>query len=275
MNETEFIRSKALWEECFGDGMTFVDWYYRTRTRPEYVLGAFSDGMPIAMLHMIPMKMRFSGRAYDISFVAGVCTKPEYRQRGVCAELFKNAFPIMAERGFDATVIQPFSAAFYERFGYKTFIRRKRTVLEQNDSTTVQTMPYDCTNTAVRPYELLKLYNDFTSRFGGCSIRDENYFKGFIEEFSAPNARLTVTENGCSAGYEEDGAFVAYELFFRDGEDPVGLLPKGYKKYVFPLPEDMDTPNNCSSEIEEFSMLKPLKSSFIPASEKFYGFDKY
>ncbi|MCR5809248.1 MAG: GNAT family N-acetyltransferase [Clostridiales bacterium] len=278
MNETEYELSKELWHECFPeDGSDFIERYYRERSKPEYALGAFPRGSrrPAAMLHMIPVKMSFGGKAKDICFVAGVCTAVRYRRRGICGKLFQKAFEIMRDRGFDATVLQPFDPRFYERFGYKTFITRQNAAISYEEP---RSLGQSDEEPAIAPdsEKLLSLYRGFTRGFSGCTIRDEEYFKGFIEEFSADGARLVCTENGCCAGYEEgEGEFVAYELFFRDGADPVKLLPPGFCKYVFPLPIGAKAPEGSFTVIEGFSMIMPLAADFVMGDGPFYGFDRY
>ena len=285
MNEKEFELSKELWLECFPeDDKAFVDWYYTDRTRPEYALGAFCEGeeSPVAMLHMLPMKMRFNGRPTSVCFVAGVCTKPAERGKGLCSALFEKAFDIMTEKGFAATVLQPFDTGFYERFGYKTFILRNRVRISA-----------ERLNEAVRAYEdadprpeliapdpkrLLKLYKASMHSFNGYSIRSESYFNGFIREYSLPYAELKMNEFGCCAGYPcgEDGSvFCATELFFTGERDYLSLLPEGYSEYIFPLPAFCAPPEGSEVRIEEFSMIKPLKASFRFGCAPLYGFDRY
>ena len=290
LNKTEFEASKELFSECFGEGKRFIEWYYRTRTKPEYVLGAFIKGELVSMLHMRPMIMRLAGSERSVCFVESVCTKPSFRRRGLCSAVFDAAFPIMRDRGFEATVLQPFSPSFYEQFGYKTFIYRQKITLSHERATVLikrTTELHERTKKIDATYSVEKLaglYADFMKGREGCGLRDEAYFKGFIEEFSSPDARLTANENGCCAGYAEggEGVFTAYELFFRAGTDPVSLLPEGFEEYVFPLPMDIPAPKNCGVDIEEFSMIKPLAPSFAKELEeadspngRYYGFDKY
>ena len=278
LNGEEYELSKALWLECFPeDGEAFVSRYYSERSKPEFVLGAFRGGSsePVSMLHMIPVEMRFGGKAYPVCLVSGVCTKPGFRRRGLCAALFEEAFPIMRERGFAATVLQPFRPSFYAKFGYRTFIYRKSV-----------TLSYARPNCFVRPSETIapdpkrmaELYASFTARFSGCTVRDESCFEGFIREFSEPEARLVMTEYGVCAGYVEDGegnTFRAFELFYLEGTDPASLLPAGFEKCVFPLPEGERIPCGAIAEDEPFSMLMPLSDDFEAGNGPFYGFDRY
>ena len=272
LNETEYELSKALWEECFGDGRSFIDWYYKERSKPEYVLGAFEGGELVSMLHMIPVRMRFGGGTSDVCMVSGVCTRPDMRRRGVCGELFQKAFPIMRERGFEATALQPFDPAFYERFGYRSFIFRQSIRFSGRGRGRAA---------SADPKLLSELYSEFTRDMDGCSVRDEAYFESFIREYSAPDARLAASAGGCAAGYCEEGVFHCTELFFTEGADAAELLPEGFEEYVFPLPKGRKPPTGCVPKEEEFSMIMPLDERFRAVLEdcvargSCYGFDRY
>lgn len=271
LDQLEYESSKTLWAECFDDDARFVDWYYRTRTRPGYVLGAIVSGELVSMLHMLPRKMRFGERTAEVCFVAGVATRPDMRRRGICSALFGRAFDIMRDRGFDCTVLQPFSAAFYERFGYRAFIKRQSVLIAGCQAQREAPREYDTK-------KLVELYAEFIDGYDGAAYRDAEYFKGFIEEFSAPEARLVQTENGCCAGYsgeDGEGSFRAYELFFREGTDPVSLLPPGFDSYEFPLPAGVKTPEGAQVKTAVFSMIKPLKEDFRLSDRPTYGFDMY
>ena len=276
LDKTEYELSKELWLDCFPeDDSAFVDFYYAKRSKPEYVLGAFfdDDPTPKAMMHLIPMKMGFSNGINDICFVAGVCTKPELRGRGVCSRLFERAFGLMTVRGFDAAVLQPFEEGFYKRFGFGTFIFRDEYRLSA-ERLKALVREYD-TPVEPDPILLAEMYSGFMSPYSGCSLRGAEYFRSFIEEFSMPGAVLNVTRNGCCAGYAENGVFFAHELFFSDGADPFSLLPPGFAEYSFPLPAGFPIPYDVYPERRGFSMIRTLKEGFDPFSPNNYGFDMY
>lgn len=284
MDKKSFELSKTLWQICFPeDGSEFVDWYYSERTKPEYALGAFenSSDMPIAMLHMLPRPMRFNGEERRVCFVAGVATHPAFRRRGICTRLFDSAFDIMRERGYEASVLQPFDPGFYERLGFKTYAFLNKV-----------TVSGEWPICAVRPAERIKpdperleeQYSGFTKGFEGCSVRGAEYFKGFIEEFSLPGARLAASKHGCCAGYEEGEGFTVYELF-ADSHDIgclLSLLPSGYGRVTFFLPEQLDIspllrllPDRAVCERVPFCMLAPIAAGFETGSAPKFCIDRY
>ena len=286
MNEEQFAASKSIWLDCFPeDDAAFVDWYYRERTAPRYALGVFIEGCrkPVAMLHMLPAEMRFSGENERVCLVAGVCTHPLYRGRGLCSALFGRAFELMRERGFAASVLQPFDTGFYERFGYKTYALRDKYVVS-----------YDRTNTVVRPSEpietapdpelLFSVYTDFIEDLSGCTVRSPEYFRGFIGEYSLPGAYLAASPNACCAGYAEGASFTATELFYRrDPADALALLPAGFDKVAFALPCREEVRGRAgelfpSAELtpaEPFCMLAPVLKDLSPDPALCYCLDRY
>lgn len=285
MNEAEFYASKSLWLDCFPeDDAGFVNWYYARRTRPGYALGAFEEGKarPVAMLHMLPMDMRSGDGLRRVGFVAGVCTHPLYRFRGLCTELFSRAFDIMKERGYEATALQPFDTEFYERFGYKTFAYRDKYMLS---AARTKGLRHSYDRLFPEPKRLFDMYSAFMEGRTGCSVRSEEYFEGFIEEYSLKGGYIAVDSSACCAGYSEGSSFVATELFYKDG-DPLpalALLPRGYSRVYFALPPEEEIRKRLAyvlpgfapvSANEAFCMAAPLTADF-PMGDRPYCLDRY
>lgn len=187
----------------------------------------------------------------------------------------------MRTRGFSLSVLQPFDPAFYERLGYKTYSWLNRIELSaerlNNIGRTAETIEPD-------PERLAEQYSAFTTPYDGCSLRDKEYFKGFIDEFGLQGARLVTTPYGCCAGYEEGESFMAYELFSkrRDPESLLALLPRGYKSVTFFLPEDIElsgmlllTGGFSSFKTVPFCMAARLADGVSFGEEAVYCSDRY
>ena len=288
LNDYEYSNSRLLWDVCFPyDGTGFINWYYSFRSCPEYVLGAFYGDTIVAMLHMIPMDIMFKECVQTVCFISGVCTHPNYRNMGICSMLFRNAIPIMRQRGFNTSMLQPFDTLFYEKYGYHTFIQRNRVRLSGGIIKL-----HNCVN-AIQPSPklLLKQYSDFMSGYYSYSVRDENYFEGMIEEYGTPDGRLICNAYGYCAGYMNDGVFDATELVMPmqkgvkvDICQIACLLPKDCELALFPLPCDVLPPDECKSNTEDFSMISLLDVEnthiYHTAASKAdnnisYGFDRY
>ena len=110
---------KTLWMKVFGDGDEFVDTFlmrYYDRSR---MLTAQCEGRTAAMLHILPFDTEL-GRT---SYIYGVATDPEFRNRGLASQLMEQALQLCDEQGDDAVFLIPtpgreWLRGFYGRFGF-------------------------------------------------------------------------------------------------------------------------------------------------------------
>ncbi len=110
---------KTLWMKVFGDGDEFVDTFlmrYYDRSR---MLTAQCEGRTAAMLHILPFDTEL-GRT---SYIYGVATDPEFRNRGLASQLMEQALQLCDEQGDGAVFLIPtpgreWLRGFYGRFGF-------------------------------------------------------------------------------------------------------------------------------------------------------------
>jgi predicted acetyltransferase len=86
-----------------------IDWFY----------GAFDGGILAAGIQYIPYEIRMRSQDFKMYGIAGVATKPEYRNRGIVRDIMLKMFQDMYENHIPISVLFPFKIAFYERLGYK------------------------------------------------------------------------------------------------------------------------------------------------------------
>lgn len=110
---------KRAWQVCFDDPQAFIDWNFEKNFSYRDTLIAESDGVSASNLQLMPHRIRLGRFAYDINYVSGVATLPEFRYRGLVRELFDFAFPVMQKRHQPISLLVPFNYEFYEKFGYK------------------------------------------------------------------------------------------------------------------------------------------------------------
>ena len=110
---------KHAWQVCFDDPQAFIDWNFEKNFSCKDTLIAESDGVSASNLQLMPHRIRLGRFAYDVNYVSGVATLPEFRYRGLVRELFDFAFPVMRQRHQPISLLVPFNYAFYEKFGYK------------------------------------------------------------------------------------------------------------------------------------------------------------
>jgi len=81
--------------------------------------GAFDEDRLAATTSYIPFQIRMRSKDFRMSGVAGVATKPEYRNRGVVREIMTKMFKDMYDNHIPVSVLYPFKISFYEMLGYK------------------------------------------------------------------------------------------------------------------------------------------------------------
>lgn len=118
-SDSSAVQVRILWQTVFGDDDAFVDTFimrYYSRSR---MLCAEREGRMAAMLHLLPFESELGRTTY----VYGVATAPEFRGRGLAAELMREAMHRIEARGDDAAVLIPtpgqeWLRTFYGRYGF-------------------------------------------------------------------------------------------------------------------------------------------------------------
>jgi len=110
-----------LWRLCFDDTEDFIQLFFNRIYKEENALVIEVDGEIVSALHMIPYTMSFCNSELTVSYIAGACTHPDYREKGYMGELLEEAFHVMRQRDFDLTALIPANPSlfeYYRRHGY-------------------------------------------------------------------------------------------------------------------------------------------------------------
>jgi len=81
--------------------------------------GAFDEETLVAGAMIIPFEIRMRSQDFKMYGVAGVASKPEYRNHGIIREIMIKMFKEMYENKIPISVLYPFKLSFYEILGYK------------------------------------------------------------------------------------------------------------------------------------------------------------
>jgi GNAT superfamily N-acetyltransferase len=132
--QQEHGRTRSLYEQVFSeDSQSFVDYYYKWKTKDNDIYVAEdADGIH-AMVHLNPFQVSVEGQVQTLHYIVAVATQPEYRHRGLMRQLLALAEREMAERGETLTFLMPASEQIYLPFGYRFFGWQKRGILRAGD----------------------------------------------------------------------------------------------------------------------------------------------
>ncbi len=112
---------RALWALCFpGDGK-FTNYFFERIYDPAGALVAVDGENPVAMLHMLPYTFRWHGQEIPLSYLYGIGTHPEFRNRGLSRGLMEQALFELHLRGVPLAALIPERDdlfPFYEKQGF-------------------------------------------------------------------------------------------------------------------------------------------------------------
>lgn len=118
---------RQMWKVCFEDTDAFIDLIFTQKYKPENTLVYFENDIAVASLQMHPYTISFYGEEIPFAYLAGLCTLPEYRNKGYMAQLINKAHEILKEREIPLSILIPAENSlfrFYERFDYEQVFDR-------------------------------------------------------------------------------------------------------------------------------------------------------
>ncbi|MDO4567470.1 MAG: GNAT family N-acetyltransferase [Clostridia bacterium] len=281
---SDYAEAAQVWRTCFPeDSDEFVEYYFAERTRPEFVLAAFVDGMIVSNMHIIPQELQLHDCTLRMGFISGVATLLAFRRIGLASELFATAFEQMRTAEFDVTVLQPFDHRFYAKYGYVPFVRRKIAIMEAHER--------DGRDDLTAPDAALmeRAYNAYMAKYQGGAVRTPATYASLLREFSLPGARAAAAGAAYALLYEDGDGAVVHELCgdVHSVRRLLSGLSGAYSRVAFPLPLDCE----CAlpSREEVFSVICPLNpnaeallrrdslDSDAPAAHRrpLFAFDRY
>ncbi|WP_089611652.1 GNAT family N-acetyltransferase [Dehalobacterium formicoaceticum] len=114
---------KEIWRLCFGDSLSFIDYYYQHRYRKEETMLLWTEEKLAAMLTMIPVKLQLP-REESLTgrMLYAIATHPAFQKRGLATRLMDYTHRYAEEMKDDFTVLVPAHQAlfdFYRKQGYR------------------------------------------------------------------------------------------------------------------------------------------------------------
>lgn len=108
-----------LWIECFGDSVSYTDFYFKWKMKDNQVYTVFKDTKISSMLHLNPYTLSIKGKNIPANYIVGVATKEEDRRQGLMKLLLEKAMHQMDEQNMPFTYLMPAKEAIYLPFGFR------------------------------------------------------------------------------------------------------------------------------------------------------------
>lgn len=192
------------------------------------VIGWFEAERLAAQIAVYPLQVNISGSIYEMGYITGVATYPEYMGLGLMSGLMKKSLETMHERNQCISFLFPYSHPLYRHKGWEVVsdkmtyrIRDNQLPLDIDVPGRVKRVPEDSR-------DLIKLHDTFAKQTHGCLIRNElvweEYWRWDVEDVTVA---IYYGEDDKPLGYLvyliENDVFHVKEMVYLNQEARKGL----------------------------------------------------
>lgn len=113
-----------IFNVCFPGEENFSDWFFSEVFDAGNTIVYDIDGKIVAALQMLPVKLLHGSSSYSSAYLYGVGTLPEYRGKGIMAQLISFCLDECRKKELDFSILivqEPSLFDYYEKFGFQKF----------------------------------------------------------------------------------------------------------------------------------------------------------
>ena len=185
---------RAIWKIVFGDSDGFIELFFRNRYSVDSALVYRHDGRVVSMVFFPRYDFKSGDLVTSLGYICGAATLPEYRGKGIMADLLNTSFGVMKARGDRYTSLIPASDSlygYYERFGFREFFYRKKYSVGISDA--MEGTPFNLKK--MEDYAgAYRIYSEAVSRLGTVVIQSERTYGSVVDEFRLSGGEVLVSE---------------------------------------------------------------------------------
>jgi len=269
---SDIDRIKYLWKCCFGDSDTFIEYFFSRYYNPEKTIALYEDEKIVSYLMIFDHRIWASRKEIKAAYIAGVCTDPEYRNRGYITSLMSALDERLKTEKYDAAFLIPFKFSFYEKYGYKCM--SYLTVYSGDVSSLKE---YNCEIGNFQGKE--KIYYDFCKDKNIFLSRNEKNEDDFLSDIRNDGGEQFLCEDAFMYYFIEKGVLTVQELVFSSLEGAKRALsfiknnPFGAEK--FKIRSDFSLSGLLSEKNIEISILPHTMAKFYNGYESENDINNY
>ncbi len=262
--KSDFADVSALWRNVFGDEEKIINKFLSVHYSADNTV-VFEDAGDIkAMFFLLGGEAVIEGNRYPSRYLYAACTAPEYRGRGIMADMIDFARKASAESGYDFICLLPAEESlygYYERFGFKALYGVRRFNYVADDSSIISQ-----DNQSVDLHEMRENSLSNINRFAWSKKSVE--FAEYFNKYYGGNCLKTC--KGYALYNKNEDSLTVKEIACRSEDEEIllnslaGIYGKKEMKVIFP----------CNDEsAEKHGMILPLNEaakSVFTQDMKFY-----
>jgi len=219
---------KNIWNYCFNDEESFVDYYFKNKYNNNNTIVVCEDEDIVSSLQLNQYKIRLDNKEYETSYVVGVSTFPQVRGRGYMKKIMEYSLNELYRKKQLVSILMPIDYRLYRKYGYEHCYDQ----LEYNiDIESLKNFKligrlYKADETHID--DLININNLFLNDVNGNTVRDKDYYINLFKEIESENGHIYVYKDGSYKGYviyflNGDNMFVR-ELFYKDLDSLKSIL---------------------------------------------------
>lgn len=169
---------------------------------PEHIWGYYLDDRLSARVGVLPFQIMLHGVKFDMGGIAHVATYPELRRNGMVGKLMEHCLAVMKQNGQTVSMLNPFSFAFYRKYGWENFSDYASYSLPTLHIPRFPDVLGSVRRGDVKDLEVLKkIYEVYYSRYNGMLVRDDEWWVTNVLNRKLGNLAIYLNEAGEPRGY--------------------------------------------------------------------------
>ena len=226
--EDEIDSIKEIWNYCFNDEDTFVDYYFNHKYKNHNTIVACEDNDLVSSLQLNQYKINLDNKVYDTSYVVGVSTFPQVRGRGYMRNIMDFSLNELYKKGQLISILMPIDYRLYRKYGYEHCYDQLEYNINIDDlkNFNLNGRLYKASEKNID--DLININNIFLEDVNGNTVRDKDYYINLFREVKSEGGHVYVYKDRSYKGYiiyflNGENMFVR-ELFYKDLDSLKSIL---------------------------------------------------
>lgn len=192
------------------------------------VIGWFEGERLASQIAVYPMEINISGALYEMGFITGVATYPEYMGMGLMSSLIKKALECIREKKQSISFLYPYSIPLYRHKGWEIVSDKMTFRIKDSQLPKDIDIKGRVRRVSKESQDLYDLHNRFARQTHGCIIRKtlewEEYWRWDVDDITVA---IYYNVNDEPLGYLvyliENDIFHVKEMVYLNQEASKGL----------------------------------------------------